>query len=217
MQHYNYEHLTNFSFSFSLYFALHKPVRESLCLTEFSSVQIGQKRTATSSGPTKKTSLCYRIIVHEHSQLINLYQVRKRPYLNMIILNNWVTCACGLVSCPFPLCGLPWLWLGHLWKQNTRRSFSLFAFQENNHRGNSWLKASFSTPISYITRSKYLSVLETTIYLFLALKKHVQVCCSESFMKNNNLRGGSAVHRWKHRTAELTGPKSEMRSQEKNK
>lgn len=43
----------------------------------------------------------------------------------MIILNDRVTGTGGFVSCPFPLGGLPWLWLCYFWKQKHGKIFPL--------------------------------------------------------------------------------------------
>lgn len=62
----------------------------------------------------------------------------KPSYLNMIILNNWVTCACGLVSSSFPLRGLPWPWLGHFWKQRSRTVFLCLHFKRTTEAFPRW-------------------------------------------------------------------------------
>lgn len=130
MQHCSCEHLSNFNFSFDSLLFSSQPSSITAPKTEFSYIQTGPQRTTSS--PKRKTSLRYCIVVREHPQLIKTCsEWGKTSYLNMIILNNWVTCACGLVSSPFPLRGLPWPWFRHFWKQRTRTSFPLFTSQEN--------------------------------------------------------------------------------------
>lgn len=215
MQHYSQEPLTKFKFSFSLYFALLRPVKSStatnreiscwkmyiyiyttcilyiykiiiyICKCIYTTfVWLRPKRAATSVITHRALHRRQACIITSLFMSIPSWYIcskwRKRPYLNVIIFDNRVTCTCGFVSCPFPLCGLPWLWLSHLWKWKTDKSFLCLLVRITVGAFPSW-KHRMRTYFSYISRSKYLPSLKAPLSLLLRL----QVGCSESLIPSN--------------------------------